>query len=51
MNLSDKDITIEVGDKVSQLIIYPVVIAELEETDELADSERGDGAFGSTGRK
>ncbi len=51
VNLSDKDITIEVGDKVSQLIIYPVVIAELEETDELADSERGDGAFGSTGRK
>ncbi len=51
VNLSHKDITIEAGDKVSQLIIYPVVIAELEEVEELADSERGEGAFGSTGRK
>jgi dUTP pyrophosphatase len=51
VNLSAEDITIETGDKVSQLIIYPVAIAELEEADELTESERGDGAFGSTGRK
>lgn len=51
VNLSDKPYTIEEGDKVSQLIIYPVVIAELEESDELSESARGEGAFGSTGRK
>lgn len=51
VNLSDKSYTIEEGDKVSQLIIYPVVIAELEETDTLSDSSRGDGKFGSTGKK
>lgn len=51
VNLSDKPYTIEKGDKVSQLIIYPVAIAELEEVEELEESERGKGAFGSTGRK
>ena len=51
VNLSDKPYTVEKGDKVSQLVIYPVVIAELEETNELSDSARGTGAFGSTGKK
>lgn len=51
VNLSNVAITIEVGDKVSQLIIYPVAIAELEEVDELTETERGTGAFGSTGKK
>jgi dUTP pyrophosphatase len=51
VNLSDRPYTIEEGDKVSQLIIYPVEIVELEETKELSDSSRGMGAFGSTGRK
>ncbi|MFA6251070.1 MAG: dUTP diphosphatase [Candidatus Paceibacterota bacterium] len=51
VNLSDKPYTIEEGDKVSQLIIYPVVIGELEETDTLSDSSRGEGMFGSTGKK
>lgn len=51
VNLSDKPYTVEEGDKVSQLIIYPVVIAELEETDTLSESERGEQGFGSTGKK
>lgn len=51
VNLSDKPYTVEVGDKVAQLVIYPVAIAELEEVDELSDSARGAGAFGSTGKK
>ena len=51
VNLSDKSYTVEEGDKVSQLVIYPVVIAELEEVNELSDSARGMGAFGSTGKK
>lgn len=51
VNLSDKPYTIEKGDKVSQLVILPVAIVELEEAEILSDSPRGQGAFGSTGRK
>jgi dUTP pyrophosphatase len=51
VNLSDKPYTFEAGDKVSQLVIMPVLIAELEETDTLSESARGDGKFGSTGKK
>jgi dUTP pyrophosphatase len=51
VNLSDKSYTFEEGDKVSQLLILPVVIGELEETDTLSESARGEGKFGSTGKK
>lgn len=51
VNLSDKEYKIEKGDKVSQIVILPVEIAEIEEVDELSESERGEGRFGSTGRK
>jgi dUTP pyrophosphatase len=51
VNLSGEPYTVEEGDKVAQLIIYPVAIAELEETDTLSDTERGEGGFGSTGKK
>jgi len=51
VNLSDKSYTFEEGDKVSQLIIMPVEIVELEETDTLSESARGEGMFGSTGKK
>ncbi len=51
VNLSGAPYTVEVGDKVSQLVILPVAIAELEETDTLSESERGEQGFGSTGRK
>ena len=51
VNLSDKSYTFEKGDKVSQLVIVPVEIVELEETDTLSESARGEGGFGSTGKK
>ena len=51
VNLSDKSYTFEEGDKVSQLIITPVEIVELEETNTLSESARGKGMFGSTGKK
>ncbi len=51
VNLSGEPYTVEEGDKVSQLILYPVAIAELEETDTLSETERGEQGFGSTGRK
>lgn len=51
VNLSDKSYTVEEGDKVSQLVIVPVAIVEIEEADTLSESSRGTGAFGSTGKK
>jgi dUTP pyrophosphatase len=42
-------ITINRGDKVAQMVILPVARAELAEVDELPDSVRGTGGFGSTG--
>lgn len=38
-----------VGDKIGQIIILPYPEIEFEEADELEDSERGAGGFGSTG--
>lgn len=51
VNLSDEAYTFEEGDKVSQLVIMPVIIGELEETETLNESFRGEGKFGSTGKK
>lgn len=39
----------EVGDRVGQLIILPYPKIELIEADELSDTERGEGGYGSTG--
>ena len=40
----------QVGDRVGQLIILPYPSIEFDEVDELTNSERGDGGFGSTGK-
>lgn len=37
------------GDKLIQLVIYPILTPELEEVDELEETERGSNGFGSTG--
>jgi dUTP pyrophosphatase len=41
---------VEPGDRIAQLVIAPIVLAEPLETDALAESARGDGGFGSSGR-
>ncbi|MEX2557658.1 MAG: dUTP diphosphatase [Actinomycetota bacterium] len=38
------------GDKIAQLVVYPVPATTLREVSELPESERGSGGFGSTGR-
>lgn len=38
------------GDKIAQLVILPIPKATLTQVDVLADTDRGDGGFGSTGR-
>jgi dUTP pyrophosphatase len=40
----------KVGDRIAQIIIIPHPPIEFEEADELSDTERGDGGFGSTGK-
>lgn len=37
------------GDRIAQLVVSPVANVEIEESDELNGTERGDGGFGSTG--
>jgi dUTP pyrophosphatase len=40
----------KVGDRVAQIMIIPHPPIEFEEADELSDTERGEGGFGSTGK-
>ncbi len=48
-NDSDVPQTIEPMERVAQLILLPYIPIELEEVEELSDTERGTGGFGSTG--
>ena len=50
INHGTEPFTIENGHRIAQLVIAPVVQAELEEVAELAETARGSGGFGSTGR-
>ena len=50
INLGAEPHVVHPGDRIAQLVIAPVVIAELEEAAELAGSARGGGGFGHTGR-
>ena len=43
--------TIAKGERIAQLVITPYVVADFEETDELSETVRGEGGFGSTGTK
>ena len=49
-NYSQTDYMVQPQDRVAQLIILPVELPQLEEVDELSDTQRGDGGFGSTGK-
>jgi len=49
-NNSGLDYEIKAGDKISQLVILPIITPEVEIVDELAGSERGENGFGSSGR-
>ena len=51
INLGSAPVVINSGDRIAQLVIAPVVQAELEEVDELDDISRGEGGFGHTGVK
>lgn len=50
-NHSDEPKTVECGERIAQLVIVPFLKADFELADELNDTKRGVGGFGSTGSK
>ena len=50
-NHGDTSQTLEDGDRVAQLVITPYLTAQFQAVDELDDTQRGAGGFGSTGNK
>ena len=51
INLGKEKFIIENGDRIAQMVVCPVVQADLEEVKELSGTKRGSGGFGSTGTK
>ena len=49
-NTGDEAGVIERGDRIAQMIVLPIPCVEWVEVDELGETERGEGGFGSTGR-
>lgn len=50
-NHSNTPQTVAKGERIAQLVITPYIVADFEESDELSDTVRGEGGFGSTGTK
>ena len=50
-NVSDKLYTVSPNERIAQMVISPVIIPVLSETDTLDGTERGEGGFGSTGKQ
>ena len=51
INFGKEKFVIENGERIAQMVVCPVVQANLEEVKELSETERGPGGFGSTGTK
>ncbi len=51
VNHGDQPVAIERGDRIAQLVVVAVASIEFEEVDELDDTTRGAGGFGSTGTR
>ena len=49
-NHSGEEYYIQRGDKITQLVILPVILPDLEQVEMLEDTDRGANGFGSTGR-
>ena len=49
-NLNKTPYTVQPGDRIAQLMIAPVIQASVQMVDELDDTARGAGGFGSTGK-
>ena len=51
INLSNKTFVVEGGARIAQMVLCPIVKAKFKEVDNLDDTSRGTGGFGSTGLK
>ncbi len=51
INLGEDAFEIARGDRIAQMVIAPVLQAEIQEVDVLSDTDRGAGGFGSTGQR
>ena len=49
-NFSEEDFIIKRGDRIAQLVLAEVIIANVKETNNLNSSDRGEGGFGHTGK-
>ena len=49
-NNSGADYEVKKGDKISQLVILPIITPDIEIVDELEENDRGENGFGSSGR-
>lgn len=50
VNLGETAFEVKTGDRIAQLVIAPVTVAEVVEAEEIDRTDRGAGGFGSTGR-
>ena len=50
VNLSQEAYTVQPGDRIAQMVILPVAHAHIQVVEELDDTQRGAGGFGSTGK-
>lgn len=51
MNHGENDFAINKGDRIAQLVLNQIITANLVEVEELDETTRGDGGFGSTGKE
>ena len=51
INLGKETFKVEKGLRIAQMVVCPIVQAQLKEVDDLSETERGKGGFGSTGTK
>ena len=50
-NHSNEAVLVDSGERIAQLVITPYIVAAFNQVDELEETVRGEGGFGSTGRK
>ena len=51
INLGKDSFEVEKGSRIAQMVVCPVVQAQLKEVNDLSETDRGKGGFGSTGSK
>tara|TARA_B100001250_G_scaffold189862_1_gene163064 strand:- start:391 stop:831 length:441 start_codon:yes stop_codon:yes gene_type:complete len=51
INLGQVSFKVEKGLRIAQMVVCPIVQAQLKEVDDLSETDRGKGGFGSTGSK